>query len=107
MGNGEWGVGKRKKNELLRLAFLPIRHSPLPSSVFGSVVAIPGADAEFGVFRDLDRDAAEFAVAGLIGGVVTKQVLRLQLSRYLVEDLGQVLDLVGQERHPTGLISQR
>jgi hypothetical protein len=32
MGNREWGVGKRKrkKNELLMLAFLPIPRSLLP-----------------------------------------------------------------------------
>src|SRR5215813_11551578 len=75
--------------------------------VFGSVVARPGADAEFGAVGNSNRDAAEFAVVGLIGRVVTEQVLRLQLSRDLVEDLGQVFDLVRQESHPAGLIRQR
>src|SRR5262245_29125674 len=99
MGNGEWGMGK--------MILLPTPHSPLPTSVFRGIVALPGADAEFGVFRGLDSDAAEFAVVGLIGGVVTKQVLRLELGRDLAEDLGQVFELVGEERLPAGLVGQR
>src|SRR5215475_9883034 len=82
-------------------------YSPFPPSVFVSVVAIPGADTEFGTFGDLDRDASEFAVGGLIGRVVTEHVLRLQLGRDLAEDPGQVFDLVWQKGHSAGLFGQR
>src|SRR5581483_7961492 len=64
---------------------------------FWRVIALSGADAEFGPTRDFDGDPAELPVRALIGRVIAEQVLRLQLRRDLLEYGPKVFELFGQE----------
>jgi hypothetical protein len=64
---------------------------------FGGVVAFAGQDFIV-VLGDVDFDFAEFAVAGIVGGVVAQGVLAAKFFGDLIESFLKVLFVVGDNQ---------